>query len=527
MYAYAKRQKPENRINQTGIPDRMRQGFEKMSGLSFEDVRVHYHSAKPAQRMAYAYAQGNQVYLASGQEKYLGHELGHVLEWKQGRVKTEFYRNGEAVNDSVSLELEADLLAAAAERMSALPAPTETGMGQGAAVRQDAPIQRTKWRYRQDTNGWDVEEEGETLSPAPPLAESELLISDADMGVGPLRDGCVDTASYEYLCWLAKKRWRSYGGFINHTLHSPGTTNELGQRTVGNRLYEMYRDTRGARNPREYMEAEDIHRFLRWFATFLSVKYEITGEIQCYYDRSSRQILVSTNLSGEISRLGKRLGNVGTDYEAGKTNRQKRHMRHMYRIHRNLVQSGHAFGEISIRIVGDIGIENAHAEQRILNFLRQEPMERQAAMLEAGALVPDGGELWLDPKYLGGIRRCCFACAHACIAPAYRDAIHPGAFWDTRASGVYMDGESIVSAVEGIRAEAGTHVTIQGNRATTECDTDSEAEEAGAECAWEEEEEAGAEYAWEEETAADELDTALVSDIGNYLYQRIMDAFFR
>ena len=35
--------------NMTGIPTQMKLDFERHSGLSFADVRVHYHSDKPAQ----------------------------------------------------------------------------------------------------------------------------------------------------------------------------------------------------------------------------------------------------------------------------------------------------------------------------------------------------------------------------------------------------------------------------------------------------------------------------------------------
>lgn len=46
--------------NCTGIPDEMKTGFEDLSGLSFDDVRIHYNSDRPAQLQALAYTQGNQ-----------------------------------------------------------------------------------------------------------------------------------------------------------------------------------------------------------------------------------------------------------------------------------------------------------------------------------------------------------------------------------------------------------------------------------------------------------------------------------
>ena len=94
--------------NATGIPAQMKETFESLSGFSFDDVRVHYNSEKPAQLQALAYTQGNQVYVAPGQEHHLGHELGHVIQQKQGRVKPTGQINGLSVNDAQDLEREAD-----------------------------------------------------------------------------------------------------------------------------------------------------------------------------------------------------------------------------------------------------------------------------------------------------------------------------------------------------------------------------------------------------------------------------------
>ena len=60
--------------------------YEQLSGVSIDDVSVHYNSDNPVQYGALAYTQGNDVYLSSDQEQHLGHELGHVIQQKQGRV---------------------------------------------------------------------------------------------------------------------------------------------------------------------------------------------------------------------------------------------------------------------------------------------------------------------------------------------------------------------------------------------------------------------------------------------------------
>lgn len=92
----------------TGIPEAVQAKFEAASGLSFEDVRVHYNSSRPAQLGAYAYTQGSQVYIGPGQERHLEHELGHVIQQKQGIVKADGYINGVPVNRDPGLERAAD-----------------------------------------------------------------------------------------------------------------------------------------------------------------------------------------------------------------------------------------------------------------------------------------------------------------------------------------------------------------------------------------------------------------------------------
>lgn len=96
--------------NVTGIPDQMKAQFEDASGMSFDDVRIHYNSAEPAKLNALAYTQGRNIYLGSGQEKHLPHELGHVIQQKRGEVPVNRWLNGLPLNDDTRLEAEADWL---------------------------------------------------------------------------------------------------------------------------------------------------------------------------------------------------------------------------------------------------------------------------------------------------------------------------------------------------------------------------------------------------------------------------------
>ena len=99
----------QKKENKTGLPDNLKTGMENLSGMSMDDVKVHRNSDKPAQLQAHAYAQGTDIHLGPGQEKHLPHELGHVVQQQQGRVKPTIQMKGKVnINDDIGLEKEAD-----------------------------------------------------------------------------------------------------------------------------------------------------------------------------------------------------------------------------------------------------------------------------------------------------------------------------------------------------------------------------------------------------------------------------------
>jgi hypothetical protein len=101
--------------NNTGLPDHLKAGIETLSGMAMDDVRVHYSSSKPARLQALAYAQGNDIHVATGQERHLPHEAWHVVQQVQGRVKpTTQLKDGVSVNGDPGLEHEADVMGARA-----------------------------------------------------------------------------------------------------------------------------------------------------------------------------------------------------------------------------------------------------------------------------------------------------------------------------------------------------------------------------------------------------------------------------
>lgn len=100
-------------VNHTGIPTQLKERMEQSTGLSMDDVRVHYNSYLPEKLDALAYTCGNQVEISPGQEHCLPHELGHVVQQKLGLVRANaMHASGVAMNTEDALENQADEIGA-------------------------------------------------------------------------------------------------------------------------------------------------------------------------------------------------------------------------------------------------------------------------------------------------------------------------------------------------------------------------------------------------------------------------------
>ena len=109
---------PAAKPNNTGLPDNLKSGIENLSGMSMDNVKVHYNSSQPAQLNALAYAQGSDIHVAPGQEQHLPHEAWHVVQQAQGRVQpTMQMKDGVPVNDDRGFEREADVMGGKAMQM--------------------------------------------------------------------------------------------------------------------------------------------------------------------------------------------------------------------------------------------------------------------------------------------------------------------------------------------------------------------------------------------------------------------------
>lgn len=138
-----------------GLPAMLKKGIESLSGMSLDDVKVHYNSSKPAQLQALAYTQGAEIHVAPGQERHLPHEAWHVVQQKQGRVKPTLKVNGTPVNDEPALEQEADQMGARLRGpFTPVKAPVQTKVSNPAAFQRKIVQRQRKMGFEMEDADW-------------------------------------------------------------------------------------------------------------------------------------------------------------------------------------------------------------------------------------------------------------------------------------------------------------------------------------------------------------------------------------
>jgi len=108
----------------THLPSHVQAKMESSFGTDFSGVNIHTNSGQATNIGALAYTQGNDVHFAPGQfnpgtqkgQELIGHELTHVMQQRQGRVKPEKQGKGMNINSNPALENEADVMGAKAAR---------------------------------------------------------------------------------------------------------------------------------------------------------------------------------------------------------------------------------------------------------------------------------------------------------------------------------------------------------------------------------------------------------------------------
>ncbi|XXT22746.1 DUF4157 domain-containing protein [Sorangium sp. So ce429] len=129
------------------MPEAVQQKMEGAFSADFSDVRVHAGSARATALGALAYTQGSDIHVAPGRwapetgrgQELLGHELAHVVQQREGRVRATAQMKGVALNDDPALEREADAMGARAAHQGQ---PSHHGGEQalGAVARSPAQL---------------------------------------------------------------------------------------------------------------------------------------------------------------------------------------------------------------------------------------------------------------------------------------------------------------------------------------------------------------------------------------------------
>ena len=86
------------------LPPAIQNEYEEKSGVPLDDVRVHYNSKKPSGFQANAFTYGSDIYLGAGNQECIGHEIGHVVQQKKGKVVPTHFEQGFPVNSKPELE---------------------------------------------------------------------------------------------------------------------------------------------------------------------------------------------------------------------------------------------------------------------------------------------------------------------------------------------------------------------------------------------------------------------------------------
>jgi hypothetical protein len=139
------------------LPEGLRGRMEQVFGAGLSEVRVH-QGAQAESVGAHAYTQGTDIHFAPGQydpgskpgQELIGHEVAHVVQQARGGVQPTTSEGGVAINDSSTLEHEADAMGAKAA--AAPEGGGDRGVASAGAVNGTlgpAPIQASRGKTAQ------------------------------------------------------------------------------------------------------------------------------------------------------------------------------------------------------------------------------------------------------------------------------------------------------------------------------------------------------------------------------------------
>src|SRR5262249_8411768 len=96
-----------SRRSSAPLPEPLKAGVERLSGVAVDDVRVHADSPVPAALGAHAFTWGRHIHVGPGQQHHLPHEAWHAAQQIGGRVAATQARAGGALSDHPRRDREA------------------------------------------------------------------------------------------------------------------------------------------------------------------------------------------------------------------------------------------------------------------------------------------------------------------------------------------------------------------------------------------------------------------------------------
>jgi len=220
------------------LPDDFRQKMESAFSTDFSSVNVYSNSEKAGELGAKAYTQGEDIHFAPGEynpattsgQQLIGHELTHVVQQQQGRVKSTTKVDGADVNDSNSLESEADTIGKVA--VSGEPIQMKfAGAGTTGAVMQMAKGYISKVTHSRIFNGVDPNKKKGVFTKTDVPADEQVADSPKGPEYKPLTEVDVEDNDTQHIKKGTENAWLKLKGknefihaekIVSHQISSQG-----------------------------------------------------------------------------------------------------------------------------------------------------------------------------------------------------------------------------------------------------------------------------------------------------------------
>lgn len=313
-----------------------------------------------------------------------------------------------------------------------------------------------------------------------------------DMGIRCRAEVILDSWDKFLPEFLSDNDFKPYGANPSLTYHRPGSncaaeSPDNSDEREKSKLEKMYSGSSGIRKRRKYNFNEKIKRYLRHCASALAINFGIKNEIQCYYDNGI--VYVATNSNADLNKLSQ-INNtkisdcadiLGTSYketightaENDNTTIWSNFQTQLYKVIfsnkrfnpllrrlRHALMCPNPLKNAEFKVIeDDYGIEGLHAERKILYHLRT---------------MQKNDDIFLNPLWLGGIRRPCFICSALCFKNM--SEVHPGPVWVSNAASRPRDINEMFLILSAIKNKKNiTNISLIENSLAMDADTQSEA----------------------------------------------------